>query len=133
LSELVKVIHKNDCHALLQLYHTRQWLLGLLSKLTPVSSSAHPQISELAPVPDLRVLADGPPCEMLSIEKIEILEQQFIDAAERAAKADFDGLELGAGANHLLASFASRYWNSRDDQYGCDSYENRTRIIINII
>jgi len=133
LTELVQVIHKHDCPALLQLYHAGQWHLGGLSGLTPVSSSPHPQISELAPVADLRLLANNPPCEALSLEKIEILEQQFIDAAERAAKAGFDGLELGAGANHLLASFVSRYWNSRDDQYGCDSLENRARIVVNII
>jgi len=133
LTELVRVIHKHDCPALLQLYHAGQWHLGVLSGLTPVSSSPHPQISELAPVPDLRLLANNPPCEALSIEGIEIIEQQFIDAAERAAKAGFDGLELGAGANHLLASFVSRYWNSRDDQYGCDTYENRARIVVNII
>jgi 2,4-dienoyl-CoA reductase (NADPH2) len=84
-------------------------------------------------VADLRLLANNAPCEALSLEKIEILEQQFIDAAERAAKAGFDGLELGAGANHLLASFVSRYWNSRDDQYGCDSLENRARIVVNIL
>jgi 2,4-dienoyl-CoA reductase (NADPH2) len=133
LTELVDVIHKHDCPALLQLYHAGQWHLGGLSGLTPVSSSPHPQISELAPVPDLRVLANNPPCDALSLEGIEIIEQQFIDAAERAAKAGFDGLELGAGANHLLASFASRYWNSRNDKYGCDSYENRARIVVNII
>ncbi len=133
LTELVDVIHKHDSVALLQLYHAGQWHLGMMSKLTPVSSSPHPAISELAPVPDLRMLANNDPCEMLTIEKIEILEQQFIDAAERAAKAGFDGLELGAGANHLLASFVSRYWNSRDDKYGCDSYENRARFIVNVV
>lgn len=133
LSELADLIHKHDSVALLQLYHAGQWHLGMLSKLTPVSSFSHPQISELAPVPDLRVLANADPCHMLTIEEIEIIEQQFIDAAERAAKAGFEGLELGAGANHLLASFASRYWNSRDDKYGCDSYENRARIITNVI
>ncbi|MBW2219979.1 MAG: hypothetical protein JRF40_10890, partial [Deltaproteobacteria bacterium] len=133
LSELAGVIHKHDCAALLQLYHAGQWHLGMMSGLTPVSSSPHPQISELAPVPDLRMLADNDPCEMLSIEKIQILEQQFIDAAERAAKAGFDGLELGAGANHLFASFVSRYWNSRNDEYGCDSYENRARFLVNVI
>ena len=77
LSELAGVIHKHDCAALLQLYHAGQWHLGMMSGLTPVSSSPHPQISELAPVPDLRMLADNDPCEMLSIEKIQILEQQF--------------------------------------------------------
>lgn len=133
LAELAQVIHKHDCPALLQLYHAGQWHLGKLSGLTPVSSSAHPQISELAPVADLRLLANNAPCHALTLEEIEMLEQQFIDAAERAAKAGFDGLELGAGANHLLASFVSRYWNSRTDRYGCDTLENRARIVVNIV
>ena len=134
LTELAAVTHKHGCVALMQLYHAGQWhLSSMMSGLTPVSSSPHPQISEIAPVPDLRMLADNDPCEMLSIERIEIIEQQFIDAAERAAKAGFDGLELGAGGNHLFASFLSRYWNSRNDAYGCDSYENRARILVNVI
>ena len=133
LRQLADRIRKHDSLAFLQLYHAGQWHLREITGLTPVSSSAHPPISEFASVGDLKTLLKLPPCEALSLEKIEIIEQQFIDAAVRGAKAGFQGADVNAGANHLLASFVSRHWNSRTDQYGCDSFENRTRIVVNII
>ncbi len=133
LAQLADRIRKHDSIGFLQLYHAGQWHLKDITGLTPVSSSAHPPISEFASVGDLKTLVTQAPCEELSIEKIEIIEQQFIDAAERGAKAGFHGVDVNAGANHLLASFVSRHWNSRTDRYGCDTFENRTRIVVNII
>ncbi len=133
LAELADGIVKHGALAFLQLYHAGQWHLRDITGLNPVSSSPHPPISEFASVGDLKTLLTLPPCEELSIEKIDIIEQQFIDAAERGAKAGFQGVDVNAGANHLLASFVSRHWNSRNDRYGCDSLENRTRIVVNII
>ena len=133
LTELATCITKHGSKAFLQMYHAGQWHLKDLTGLTPVSSSPHPPISEFARVADLQELKNGPPCRALTIEEIEIVEQQFIDSAERAAKAGFDGVDVNAGANHLLASFISRQWNARTDKYGCDSLENRTRLVRNII
>ena len=133
LAELANGILKHDSIAFLQLYHAGQWHLRDITGLNPVSSSPHPPISEFAAVGDLKTLLTLPPCKELSIEEIEVIEQQFIDAAERGAKAGFQGVDVNAGANHLLASFVSRHWNSRSDQYGGESPENRTRIVTNII
>jgi len=133
LTELMNGIRRHDAIGFLQLYHAGQWHLRDLTGLTPVSSSPHPPISEFASVGDLKTLVTQPPCKELSIEEIEIIEQQFIDAAERGAKAGFHGVDVNAGANHLLASFVSRHWNSRTDQYGCESYQKSTRIVTNII
>ncbi len=72
LTELVDVIHKHDSVALLQLYHAGQWHLGMMSKLTPVSSSAHPAISELA------VRRQG---LLVALARLLVLGQHFMDAA----------------------------------------------------
>jgi len=133
LTELMDGIRKHDAIGFLQLYHAGQWHLRDITGLTPVSSSPHPPISEFASVGDLKTLLTLPPCKELSIEEIEIIEQQFIDAAERGAKAGFHGVDVNAGANHLLASFVSHHWNARTDPYGCQSYQNSTRIVTNII
>jgi len=126
LKELADVIQRHDCHAFLQFYHAGPWHLREISGLTPVSASPHGE-------PEFKGHETIAPCEELSTEKIQIIEEQFISAAERAAKAGFDGVEINAGANHLLATFLSRYWNYRHDTYGCDTYENRARIVVNII
>ena len=48
-------------------------------------------------------------------------------------KAGFDGVEINASGNHLLNSFLSRGFNARHDEYGCDTFENRARIVVEII
>jgi len=56
----------------------------------------------------------------------------FTDAAERAQKAGFDGVEIHAGHNYILAGFLSGYYNQRDDEYG-GSLENRARLLLDVI
>jgi anthraniloyl-CoA monooxygenase len=56
----------------------------------------------------------------------------FANAAERAAAAGFDVLELDAGHGYLLASFLSPLANRRDDEYG-GSLENRLRFPLEVL
>ena len=48
-------------------------------------------------------------------------------------QAGWDGIEINAGADHLFPQFLSRFWNKRDDIYGPQSMENRTRFIVSVI
>jgi 2,4-dienoyl-CoA reductase (NADPH2) len=68
----------------------------------------------------------------LSIPEIEDVIDKFAATAVRARKAGFDGVEVNASSNHLLATFLSRIWNRRQDEYG-QSLENRARIVVRII
>ncbi|MCL1037960.1 NAD(P)/FAD-dependent oxidoreductase [Shewanella submarina] len=56
----------------------------------------------------------------------------FAEAAERAKKAGFDGVELHAAHSYIIAGFLSPYYNMRDDEYG-GSYENRSRLLREVI
>ena len=56
----------------------------------------------------------------------------FADAADRARRAGFDGIELHAGHGYLLANELSPYTNKRDDQYG-GSAGNRARFLVETI
>lgn len=67
----------------------------------------------------------------LSIEEIHIIVQQFVDAAVRAKKAGYDGIQLHACHAYLINDFASEV-NKRTDEYG-GSVENRARFGCEII
>lgn len=68
----------------------------------------------------------------MTVEEIKVVERRFVDAAARAQKAGFDGVELAGAHGYLLAQFLSPYYNDRTDEYG-GSAENRCRIVTEII
>jgi 2,4-dienoyl-CoA reductase-like NADH-dependent reductase (Old Yellow Enzyme family) len=68
----------------------------------------------------------------LSVEEIESIVRNFIDAIDRAKQSGFDGVQLHAAHGYLLNSFLSPYTNRRTDEYG-GSIENRVRIIKEIV
>jgi 2,4-dienoyl-CoA reductase-like NADH-dependent reductase (Old Yellow Enzyme family) len=65
----------------------------------------------------------------LTREEINEIVTLFAQAAVRAKKAGFDGVEVHAAHAYLLAEFLSRFTNKRQDLYG-GSLENRARILI---
>ncbi len=65
-------------------------------------------------------------------EDIIYIKNAFIQAALRAEKAGFDGVQIHSAHGYLLSQFLSPDYNTRDDEYG-GSIENRVRIIREII
>ena len=57
---------------------------------------------------------------------MDLVRDQFVAAAEMAARAGFDMLELHCAHGYLLSSFITPLTNRRTDQYG-GSLENRMR------
>ncbi len=123
--QLTDAVHRHNCPVFIQLFHSGPWHPQSWTGIQPIAASALPK-SEL-PNPHL----DEP--RELSREEIRALVEKFIDAAERAKKAGFDGVEVNASSTHLLNSFLSPGWNRRHDEFGCDSLENRSRFLVNII
>lgn len=64
--------------------------------------------------------------ERLSTEELETIKQTFVDAAQRAVDAGFDGVEVHGANGYLLDTFLSRHLNDRTDEYG-GSPEARAR------
>jgi anthraniloyl-CoA monooxygenase len=62
----------------------------------------------------------------MTADKFRDVKEDFVTAAERAAAAGFDLLELDLSHGYLLAGFLSPLTNQRTDAYGGSS-ENRTR------
>ncbi len=123
LSELVQVIHKHGCPTFLQLHHAGPWHMSWSTGIQPVAASALSQ----AELPGFEAPRE------LSVAEIEEIVVKVVNAAQRAQKAGFDGVEINAAASHLFATFLSRLWNKRRDAYGCGSLESRAKIMVDII
>jgi 2,4-dienoyl-CoA reductase-like NADH-dependent reductase (Old Yellow Enzyme family)/thioredoxin reductase len=66
-------------------------------------------------------------------EEIKGIIKAFADAAERCKKGGFDLVMIHAGHGHVIANFMSPTFNKRQDEYGCDTIENRCRFPAEII
>jgi 2,4-dienoyl-CoA reductase-like NADH-dependent reductase (Old Yellow Enzyme family) len=73
----------------------------------------------------------GITAKALSEKEIREIINYFIDAAIRAEKAGFDGVQIHAAHGFLLNKFINPYYNRRNDAYGKDT-EGRSKIIVDI-
>jgi 2,4-dienoyl-CoA reductase (NADPH2) len=125
-SELTKVIHKQGCPVFIQFQHAGPWNpTGLLPKRDTKAASAL-TLEEL-PGPGFAV-----PRGMSHAEVKEYIDI-WAKAAERAAKAGYDGVEVNGSACHQINTFLSRVWNKREDEYGYKTLENRARFMGDIV
>lgn len=69
----------------------------------------------------------------LTKEDIKTLVKNFKNAFIRAKKSGYKIMEIHAAHGYLLNEFLSPLTNKRNDEYGCKSYEDRFRIIGEII
>ena len=119
--ELVKVIKKHGSHCLIQIYHAGAQASSFMIGLQSVAPSAVPfEMSGETPIP-------------LTQKEIAGIVKRYGDACLRAKKAGFDGVEIHAGHGYLLNQFFSLRTNKRDDKYGNQSFENRTRAAVEVI
>jgi 2,4-dienoyl-CoA reductase-like NADH-dependent reductase (Old Yellow Enzyme family) len=68
----------------------------------------------------------------MTTAEVEQLIEDFAEAAKRAERAGFDGVELHGAHGYLLCLFLSERYNRRQDAYG-GSLENRSRILFSIL
>ena len=97
-----------------QLYHVGQHGDADLSYLPNWSPSGFPSYHD----------ADG--SHAMSEMEIEETIDGFVDAAVRAQKCGFDGIELFAAYHSIIEQFWVTWSNQREDQWG-GSFENRMR------
>lgn len=123
--KLTDAVHAYNCPVFIQLFHSGPWHPQSWTGIQPISSSALPK----SQLPNQHL--DEP--RAVSRKEIKALVEKFTDAAERAHKSGFDGVEINASSTHLINSFLSPGWNRRNDNYGPQSLENRSRFLVEII
>ncbi len=126
MSKLAAAIHDNGAKCLLQISHTGRGSRRSVTGYQPVAPSP-----VAMPYSFMMGLSNEEPKE-LSIEEIMAIEDKYADAALRAKKAGFDGVEIHSVGYYLGQQFLSSTANIRTDEYGgCP--ENRVRFHKNII
>lgn len=120
LKKLADVIHNNRQVAVLQINHAGSAADTALTKMEAVAPSAiiNPAFQRTLP-------------RTLTIQEIHKIRNAFVEAAERAKNAGFDGVEIHNCHGFLLSQFLSPLTNVRNDQYG-GSLENRSRLLLEI-
>lgn len=113
---LSKRAQKNDSLLWLQLGHA-----GALS-YAPTSNPKGPSALDL----------DGLSCEVLTLDEIKQVIEQFAQTALLAKQAGFGGVQIHAAHGFLMSQFLSPLFNQRDDKYG-GSIDNRMRLILETI
>ncbi|RMF22961.1 MAG: NADH:flavin oxidoreductase, partial [Deltaproteobacteria bacterium] len=147
LEELARRIHRHGARAALQLQHagkvaTRDiaagrplWVPSLPSKGDDMGAGlmqdlTADEVSRLV----ANLAGENARIEFHEMTREDIAEavRRFAEAAARAQRAGFDGVELHAGHGYLIASFLSPASNHRTDEYG-GPLENRARFLVETI
>ncbi len=119
LSKLAESIKRHGAKAAIQIHHAGRQTSSKLTGHQPVAPS---------PVP----IPGGEQPRELTLSEIASLVTRFAEAAERAKKAGFDGVEIHGAHGYLVSQFLSPLSNHRRDAYG-GSLENRARFLLEVI
>ena len=116
--KLVDLVHKNGANFFMQLVHIG---MNVMTKPETVYGPSS------LPIPNQNRFS-----KEMTKEDILRIENDFAEAALRAKKAGFDGVEIHGAHFYLVSEFLSPLYNKRTDEYG-GSDENRARFLIEII
>jgi 2,4-dienoyl-CoA reductase (NADPH2) len=120
LSELVNLLHKNDTKAIAHLNHPGRMANPNIPGNYFVSSTDKPCEN------------GGAKPEMMNREMMDLVINNFVEAAQRAVHCGFDMIELQFGHGYLLAQFLSSAVNERSDDYNGDLH-NRAKFPLEVL
>ena len=120
LRRLTDAIHAHGGKAGIQLNHA--------GRLAQPAVSGHPR-QLVSYIPGLTTYDE---IHVMDEDDIERVIGSFCSAAERAAEAGFDVVEIHGAHGYLLSQFMSPLFNRREDAYG-GSFEKRMRVSVEVI
>lgn len=119
LKSMTDAVHEAGGRIVAQLAHAGHFALEKEIDTAPVVAS------------NFEGLARTPRTE-LSVADIRNLKSAYVEAAQRARAAGFDGIQLHSAHGYLFSQFLSPWFNRRSDDYG-GTIENRVRIHVETI
>ena len=133
---VTEAVHAEGGRIFLQLWH-----VGRLSHPDfhngelPVAPSAEPfegQIWKVDPATGQGAMFDCPTPRALTHAEIQQIVEDFRQAARRAMRAGFDGVEIHGANGYLIDQFLRTTSNTRTDEYG-GSRANRLRFLQEVV
>ena len=120
LKELTDMVHSYGTKIVTQISHVGSQIThGTPSGTVYAPSDVVDPVNGIQPTP-------------FTINQIKELIEEFGEAALKAKKAGFDGVQIHGAHGYLLSKFLSPVYNTREDEYG-GSPENNVRIIVGIL
>ncbi|MBO6794593.1 MAG: alkene reductase [Balneolaceae bacterium] len=130
--KVTEEVHENDGKIFMQLMHTGRVSHPLnLPENGKVLAPSAVQLEDEQMYTDQEGLQDYPTPQVMSLNQIESTIKEYVNAAERAIEAGFDGVELHGANGYLIEQFLSPNTNLREDEYG-GSIENRNRFALEV-
>jgi 2,4-dienoyl-CoA reductase-like NADH-dependent reductase (Old Yellow Enzyme family)/thioredoxin reductase len=112
LTRLAEAIHDNGAKAMMQISHTGRGAKRKVTGLQPVAPSP------VAMTMMYMIGVENEEPRALTVPEIQRIEDKYAEAALRAKKAGFDGVQLHSTGYYLGSQFLSRSANIREDEYG---------------
>jgi N-ethylmaleimide reductase len=128
---VTQVVHENDGIIIAQLWHTGRVGHSLVKNVElPVAPSAIGIQGQQHFT--MEGMKDYETPRPLTIEEINLIIQEYKQAAINAMEAGFDGVELHAAFGYLPNQFLADSSNRRTDEYG-GSIDNRNRFVLEVM
>lgn len=111
--EVANECHKDDAVVIVQIVHA--------------GAKAYPDIVKApSKIESVKTI------EVLTVDEIQGIKDQFVQAAMLAKRSGLDGVEVHGAHNYLLNQFTSPLTNLRDDNYG-GSVANRYKLSVEVV
>ena len=117
--KMIEKVHREGSKIIIQIAHAGGRASAQLIKSQPFGPSS-------------LEIKDCMMCREMTKNEIFQTIGDFKNAAVRAKKAGFDGVQIHAAHGYLLSQFLSPFFNKRKDEYG-GCIENRVRLILEIL
>ncbi len=129
---ITEAVHKKGAKIFLQIMHSGRIShpLNMPAGARVIAPSAVPASGEM--YTDGEGMKPFPVPQAMTLEDIKATVAEYVQGAENAVAAGFDGIELHGANGYLLEQFIRPNSNLRTDSYG-GSIENRARFVLEVV